>query len=53
MSKTTAYQKKELHHDGMKISVEFPEPTENDSKIAEEIKNILTNALQEQMQKIS
>lgn len=53
MTNATAYQKKEIKHEGMKVYLEFPEPTENDSQIKKEVKNILTNALQEQMKKIS
>lgn len=51
MANATAYQKKEIKHEGMKIYVEFPEPTENDKQIKKEVRDILTNALQEHMKK--
>ena len=53
MNEATAYQKKEIKCEGMKVYVEFPEPTENDNQIKKEVKDILTNALQEHMKKIS
>lgn len=53
MNEATAYQKKEIMHEGMKVYIEFPEPSENDNQINKEVKAILTNALQEQMNKIS
>ena len=53
MNEATAYQKEEITHEGMKVYVEFPEPTENDYQIKKEVKDILTNALQEHMKKIS
>lgn len=53
MANEAVYQKKEIEHEGMKIYLEFPEPAENDSMIRKEVKNILINALQEQMKKIS
>ena len=53
MNEATAYQKKEIKCEGMKVYVEFPEPTENDNQIKKEVKDILTNALQEQIKKIS
>lgn len=53
MNEATAYQKKEIKHDGMKVYVEFPEPTENDNQIKKEVRDILINALHEQMKEIS
>lgn len=53
MKESTAYQKKEIRHEGMKVYLEFPEPTENDNQIKKEVKDILTNALQEHIKKIS
>ena len=53
MNEATAYQKKEIKCEGMKVYVEFPEPTECDNQIKKEVKDILTNALREQMKKIS
>ena len=53
MNEATAYQKNEIKHEGMKVYVEFPEPTECDNQIKNAVKDILTNALQEQMKKIS
>lgn len=53
MNKATAYQKKEIKHEEMKVYLEFPAPTEEDNNIKKEVKDILTNALQEQMKKIS
>lgn len=53
MINEAAYQKKEIEHEGMKVSLEFPEPAENGSMIRKEVKNILIDALQEQMKKIS
>ena len=42
MNEATAYQKKEIKHERMKVYVEFPEPTENDYQIKKEVKDILT-----------
>lgn len=53
MNESTAYQKKEIVYEGMKVCFEFPEATENDDRIKSEVKGILANALQEQMTKIS
>lgn len=53
MTKTTAYTKKENEHSKMKVVFEFPEPTANDSKIIQEVKDILKNTLQEQLKEIS
>lgn len=53
MKEATAYQKKEIKCEGMKVYVEFPKPTQNDNQIKKEVKDILTNALQEHMKKIS
>lgn len=53
MKEATAYQIKEIKHEEMKIYLEFPEPTESDIQIKKEVKDILTNALQEHMKKIS
>lgn len=52
MKEATAHQKKEIKHEGMKVYVEFPEPTENDKQIKKEVRDILTNALQEHIKKI-
>ena len=41
MNEATAYQKKVIKHEGMKVYVEFPEPTENDNQIKKEVKDIL------------
>ncbi|MGN0394179.1 MAG: hypothetical protein ACI4EF_02350 [Coprococcus sp.] len=51
MTNATAYQKKEIKNKEMKVYLEFPEPTENDNQIKKEVKDILTNALQEHMKK--
>lgn len=53
MNEATGYQKKEIKCGGMKVYVEFPELTECDNQIKKEVKDILTNALQEHMKKIS
>ena len=53
MNEATAYQKKEIKCEEMKVYLEFPEPTANDNKIKKAVKDILTNALQEHMKKIS
>ena len=54
MSSTTAYQKKERKKDsGMKVYFEFPEPTENDEEVKREVREILTNILQEHLRNIS
>ena len=52
MKEATAYQKKEIKCEGMKVYVEFPEPAEHDGQIQKEIRDILAHALQEQMTKI-
>ena len=53
MTKEISYQRKEYKYEGMKVCLEFPEPTENDNIIEKEIKDILTYVLKEQMRKIS
>lgn len=53
MNKATAYPKKEIKHEEMKVYLEFSEPTESDNQIKKEVKDILINALQEQITKIS
>lgn len=53
MNKATAYQREKIEYEGMKVYLEFPEPTENDDRIKSEVKGILASALQEQMTKIS
>ena len=53
MNEATAYQKKEIKCEGMKVYVEFPEPTECDNQIKKEVRDILINALHEQMKEIS
>ena len=53
MTNAKVYQKKEIQYEGMKVYIEFSEPTENDNQIKKEVKDILTNALQEHMKKIS
>ena len=51
MGEATSYQKKEIKCVGMKVYAEFPEPTENDNKIINEVKDILTGVLQEYIKK--
>lgn len=51
MTNAAVYQKKEITREGMKVYLEFPEPTENDSQIKKEVKDILTYALQESMKR--
>ncbi len=53
MTKTTTYIKKEIKHSEMKVVFEFPEPTVDDNKIKQEVKDILKNILQEQLKEIS
>lgn len=53
MNEATAYQIKEIKCSGMKVYVEFPEPKENDYQIKKEVRDILINALHEQMKEIS
>lgn len=53
MTKETAYQKKEVKYEGMKVYLEFPEPTANDNKIKKEVKEILINTLKEYIKKNS
>lgn len=49
----TAYKQFEMKHKGVKVIFEFPEKTEDEETIKQEVKSILTNALQEHLNKIS
>lgn len=53
MTNATTYHKKEIEQGGMKVVFEFPEASENDNQIKQEVKEILKGALQEQLKKIS
>lgn len=44
-----AYRQTEIKKDQMKIIIEYPESSENDDRIKDEIREILFSALEEQM----
>jgi len=49
----TTYQQTEITKGGMKVIIECPAPTDEDSKIKNEVRLILLNTLQEHLKKIS
>ena len=51
MTNASIYEKKEITRKGMKVYLEFPEPTENDNEIKKEVKELLTYALHEYMKR--
>ena len=51
--KTTTYQQTEIKRGGMRVVFECPDYSEEDNKIKSEVKEILSNALQEHLKKIS
>lgn len=50
---TTTYQQTEIKRGGMRVVFECPDYSEEDNKIKSEVKEILSNALQEHLKKIS
>lgn len=48
-----AYQQIEQEINGIKVVLEFPTHSEQTDNLYQEIKSILSNALREQLQKIS
>lgn len=51
--KKNNYEQHEMKCGGMKVILEFPKQSDNDEKVKQEVKAILSSALQEQLQKIS
>lgn len=49
----SSYKKLEAEREGFKVIIEFPDNSDEEAVIHEEIKQILSNLLQEQMMKIS
>lgn len=49
----TTYQQTEIIKDGIKVIIECPVYLDEDSKLKDEVRIILLNALQEHLKKIS